>query len=116
MCCPAAASRRRQSGWLHYPVKLDRTFDALERLRSRSSTERIAPEKPCVAAAISTVPGAAAACTRAAILGVSPNTSASLPAPRPITTAPESMPILADSLECVGSSLSFDMASTIARR
>ena len=43
---------------------------------------------------ISTVPGSAAACTRAAMPGASPKMSASfpLPAPRPTTTMPESMP------------------------
>ena len=47
----------------------------------RLSTTNKPETSRCTASVISTVPGSAAACTRAAILGASPNTSASLPAP-----------------------------------
>jgi hypothetical protein len=49
------------------------------------------------------------------LLGVSPKTSASFPAPAPTTTAPESMPILTEIFGFVGFWLSCDTASRIAR-
>src|ERR1700731_2871331 len=56
----------------------------------RASTANNPATSRWVSSVTSTVPAAAASCTRAAILGASPNTSASLPAPAPTTTEPES--------------------------
>ena len=48
----------------------------------RSSTTNNPETSRCVASLIATVPGAAASCTRAAMLGVSPKTSASVASAR----------------------------------
>jgi len=90
---------------LDYLIERDRTLDAFEGVRAAVCCDEQPRNRPMCSVSYENRVGDGSACTLAAILGTSPNTVTFSPALVPTTTAPEWMPILADSFGCIGCSL-----------
>ena len=103
------------SAGLDYPVKLDRPFDPLERLRSAIFNHEQPRDQSMRGVGDNHRAWICSRLDPCGDIGRVAEKSVSLPAPAPTTTAPESIPILAASLGRVGCSLSLVIASRIAR-
>src|SRR5215470_7950814 len=95
-CCTERLEPALHRALPDHPVGFNRGCKALHSMRPRSSYSNKLPSSRRVAGPITTVPGAAAACSRAARFGVSPTTPRSCDSPDPIswptTTRPVSIP------------------------